>query len=208
VIRTEAGWLATQLGRYDAGSLSPLIHVGSSTRDFRVREQSWIHELIEVPLERAGVEIVNTDLKSADGVDIAGDLSDPAVSEAVRARSPRSVLCANILEHVADAAAFARACCDLVEPGGLLFVTVPRSYPRHDDPIDSLFRPSPPALHALFSGTELLVSETLDCGSFRDDLRRDPLSYARHPRAFVRMSPWLFKNYRVSCIVARKVAAQ
>ena len=36
----------------------------------------------------------------------------------------------------------AHHCLDLLPIGGLIFVTVPLSYPYHRDPIDTMFRPS------------------------------------------------------------------
>jgi hypothetical protein len=36
----------------------------------------------------------------------------------------------------------AHHCLDLLSIGGLIFVTVPLSYPYHRDPIDTMFRPT------------------------------------------------------------------
>ena len=64
----------------------------------------------------------------------------------------RALLCCNVLEHVRDPGEFARRCGTLVMSGGVLAVTVPRSYPHHSDPIDTLYRPTPEEAAALFPG--------------------------------------------------------
>ena len=67
-----------------------------------------------------------------------------------------ALLCCNVLEHVRDPGEFARRCAMLVRPGGVIVVTVPRSYPHHADPIDTLYRPTPEEAAALFPRTARL----------------------------------------------------
>jgi hypothetical protein len=94
---------------------------------------------------------------------------------------------------------------------------VPRSYPRHRDPIDTLFRPDPGQLQALFPMAEMVEGEIVDVGeSYRDQVRRRPLILFRHvfrfPFPFIGFEDWLhsmkkpywlFHNYRVTCAVFR-----
>jgi hypothetical protein len=56
---------------------------------------------------------------------------------------PKALLCCNLLEHVLDPERLALHCLELLPRGGLLFVTVPFSYPYHRDPIDTMYRPDP-----------------------------------------------------------------
>lgn len=216
MFRAEAVWLQREMARFAAGEISPLVHIGSSDRRFRTVVQPWIHELIERPFAAAGGQIINLDLKPADGVDFVGDLFDDAVLDRLRAMAPRAILCANVLEHVVDPRAFAARCLDVLPPGGLLFVTVPRSYPHHADPIDTMFRPSPAEVHVLFPKTEMLAAEVIEPGSYRDDLRRRPwiavrflrllfpfLGLARWKRT-ARKLCWLVQPYQVTCVVLRK----
>lgn len=215
----EAAWLQREMSRFGPEALSPLLHLGSSDTTFRMVTQPWIHERIERPLRQAGTRIVNVDLKPAEGVDIVGDILDDRVIARLRALAPRAILCANVLEHVADPRAFARRCLDVLPPSGLIFITVPRSYPHHADPIDTMFRPSPGDVHALFPGTDLVRAEIIAPGSYRDDLRRRPwivlrflrllapfLSLARWRRTASKLY-WVFKPYEVSCVVLRKAPA-
>ena len=161
--------------------LSPLLNVGSSTREFRERTQPWMARAIFQPLAERGVETVHLDFRTGEGIDLRADLLDDADFARAGARRYRALLCCNILEHVVDAAEFARRCVTLVEPGGLILVTVPHSYPRHGDPIDTMYRPHPDDAAALFPETTLLAGEILDVGeSYRDEVRRRPLILLRH----------------------------
>jgi hypothetical protein len=137
----ESRWVADQLADYSAAQLWPMLNVGSSTRDFRERVQPWTTRNIFVPLTARGVEIVHLDARA--GIDICADLLDDTDFARLRSTPYRALLCCNILEHVLDPGEFARRCVQLVMPGGVILVTVPRSYPRHGDPIDTLYRPTP-----------------------------------------------------------------
>ena len=145
-------------------AVSPLLNLGSSTRAFREATKPHIQRELFGPLAAAGVAVVHSDLKQADGVDVAGDILDPAVLRDLKARGFRCVLCANLLEHVRDRAAVAAACEEIVGPGGLILATVPSSYPYHADPIDTGFRPSPAELAGLFRRSEPLLAEELRAG--------------------------------------------
>jgi hypothetical protein len=122
------------------------------------------------------------------------------------------VLLCNILEHVTDPEALADRCIRLVGPGGLIFVTVPLSYPFHRDPIDTLYRPSPEALTRLFAAAEPLCAETIDAEeSFLDQVKKRPWILSRQilrfPFPFLGLAKWkrsmgklywLFHNYQVT----------
>ncbi len=145
----------------EAADFAPLLNVGSSTSEFRSRQQPYVQREIFDPLERRGIGVVYTDLFDGPGVDLAGDLMDDGFIELLRAREPRSVLVSNLLEHVPDPPRVARAILDILPAGAYLFVSGPRDWPYHPDPIDNGLRPSPQQLAALFPGTRLLHGATL-----------------------------------------------
>jgi SAM-dependent methyltransferase len=196
-------------------AVSPLLNLGSSTRAFREEAKPHIQRELFGPLEAAGVEIVHSDLKPADGVDLAGDILDPAVARNLKSRGFKCVLCANLLEHVRDRAAVAAACEEIVGPGGLILATVPSSFPFHADPVDTFYRPAPPALAGLFARSEPLLVEALTGPTYAEDLKaRDstvwkelgrtllfaPIAFAR-PKSFAaRLHRWRWyrRPYRVS----------
>ena len=129
------------------------------------------------------------------------------------------MLCCNLLEHVIEPDRLACHCLDLVAAGGLLFVTVPFSYPYHRDPIDTMYRPNPAELAELLRGARLLDSTILDTGvSYLDAVRERPwlllrhlwrlpipfLSFERWKRSMARLY-WLAAEYRITCAVFEKL---
>jgi hypothetical protein len=159
--------------------VSPLLNLGSSTRQFREIVQPHITRELFGPLERSGISIFHSDLKQADGVDLAGDILDPEVRRALAAGKFKSLLVANLLEHVRDRKAVAAACEEIVGPGGLILATVPSSYPFHADPIDTFYRPSPRQLAGLFARSEIVLAEELIGPSFAEVVRARGSSTAK-----------------------------
>lgn len=214
----EARWVGDQLNAYPAPQISPLLNVGSSTSEFRETVQPWTARNIFAPLDERGVEIVHLDARAGAGIDIRADLLDDSDFARISSRRYRALLCCNILEHVSDPGEFARRCVELVVPGGVIVVTVPRSYPRHGDPIDTLYRPMPDEAAALFPGTLTIASGIIDVGeSYLDEVRRRPWILLRHlarlPVPFLDVAKWtasmqkpywLFHNYQVSAVVLRR----
>jgi hypothetical protein len=217
VFRAEAEWLEKLLRLQKGDDLSPLLNIGSSTRAFREQEQPWTERCIFAPLKARGVRVLHLDNREGDGIDIRADILSPAQLPGIKAWAPKSVLCCNILEHVTDPAALARTCIEIVGPGGLIFVTVPFSYPHHRDPIDTMYRPSPHELAALFHPAVMLNGEILDTGeSWWNDVRNRPwilfrpllrmpfpfIDFAGWQRSMRRMY-WLWHPYRVTAAVFR-----
>jgi hypothetical protein len=155
---------------------------------------------------------VHLDSREGDGIDIKADILSDADLPRIRAVGARSVLCCNILEHVTDPGRLARRCIEIVGPGGLVFVTVPYSYPFHRDPIDTMYRPRPEELSRLFTGARLVHGEVIDSGeSFRDQVKERPWILSRQilrfPLPFLSLTKWkrsmaklywLFHNYEVT----------
>jgi SAM-dependent methyltransferase len=218
----ESQWVGDQLAAYPAPQISPLLNVGSSTAEFREAAQPWTERNIFTPLCERGVEIVHLDARAGAGIDIRADLLNETDFARVGSRRYRALLCCNILEHVRDPGEFARRCVELVAPGGVIVVTVPCSYPRHGDPIDTLYRPTPGEAAALFHGTLVVASQIIDCGeSYLDTVRRRPWILLRHLarlpfpfvdfekwRASMQKPYWLFHNYQVSAAVLRRLDAR
>ena len=219
MFEAEARWLRHALDGFAPDRLSPLLNLGSSTAAVRETVQPWIDGQLVRPLRARGIEIVHVDWREGSGVDVRADLADPADLSRLRALGPRALLCCNLLEHVIDPGRVARHCLDILDRGGLVFVTVPFSYPYHRDPIDTMYRPSPADLGALFAGARLLDGTILGAGmSYRDDVRRRPWILLRHvarfPAPFLSLEKWrrsmaklywLVAEYRISCAVLEKM---
>jgi hypothetical protein len=212
MFENEATWLETLLREKAPEDLSPLLNVGSSTSDFREIEQPWAERRLFAPLRARGVRIVHLDAREGNGIDIKADILSDNDLPRIRLYRPKSILCCNILEHVQDPGALARRCSEIVGPGGLIFVTVPFSYPHHRDPIDTMFRPSPEELAQLFQPATMIRGEIIDVGeSYRGQIKRRPWILFRHISRFpfpfigfkgwkrsMRKLYWLFNNYKIT----------
>lgn len=219
MFEAEARWLRRALDAFPPERLSPLLNLGSSSAAVRETVQPWIEAELLRPVRARGIEIVHVDMREAPGVDIRADLTDPADLCRLHALRPRALLCCNLLEHVVERDRLARHCLGLLASGGLVFVTVPFSYPYHRDPIDTMYRPRPSELDALFAGARLLDGTILGAGmSYRDDVRQRPWILLRHvarfPVPFLSFEKWkrsmtklywLAAEYRISCAVFEKI---
>jgi SAM-dependent methyltransferase len=200
--------------------LAPLLDLGSSSGDFRKDYQPWVGDALYAPLLKRGVEIRHQDIKDNPGVDIVGDLTDPVFIEDLAARSFRSVLCANLLEHVREPDRVCRSLVKIVPPGGYLFVTCPFRFPYHPDPIDTRFRPDVETLASLFPSTEIVASEIVACGTYFSHLypmlpkwkallkhmARLCLPFYAPPVWLIKVLhlPWLFRRLSATCVVLKK----
>ncbi len=219
MFEAEARWLYGALEAFPTERLSPLLNLGSSYAAFRESVQPWIEKEVCRPIRRRGIELVHVDLRDLPGVDFRADLTDPEDVDRLRALHPKALLCCNLLEHVADPRLLAQHCLDMLAPGGLVFVTVPFSYPHHRDPIDTMYRPSPAELETLFAQAKMLDGIILGAGlSYLDDVRARPWLLLRHlarlPVPFLSLERWkrsmaklywLGAEYRITCAVFEKL---
>ena len=217
MFEAEAAWLERLLRDHAPEELSPLLNIGSSTSSFREIEQPWTERRLFAPLRARGISVVHLDTREGPGIDMRADILDPADLPRIKALKPRAILCCNILEHVGDPGALARTCLDIVGPGGIIFVTVPYSYPHHRDPIDTMFRPTPDSLAAIFRPAAMERGEIIEVGeSYLGQVRRRPWILLRHvsrfPFPFIGFQGWkrsmaklywLVHNYAVTGAVFR-----
>jgi hypothetical protein len=219
MFEAEARWLRCALDAFPSERLSPLLNLGSSSTQVRETIQPWIENQVFLPLRARNVEAVHVDMRELPGVDVRADLTDPDDVRRLRTLRPRALLCCNLLEHVIEPERLAAHCLELVAEGGLLFVTVPFSYPYHRDPIDTMYRPNPVELAGLFRDARLLDSILLGTGvSYRDVVRERPwillrhvwrfpvpfLSFEKWKRSMTRLY-WLAAEYRITCAVFEKL---
>ena len=125
--------------------ISNVLDVGSSSYEFRTVVQPHIEKNLFEPLKRAGCTVKHLDIKMADGVDISVDLSNPK-EFSFPLETFSLILCTNILEHVQNREVFLKNLLKFAEKGAYVLFTVPRKYFKHDDPIDTMYRPTPQEL--------------------------------------------------------------
>jgi SAM-dependent methyltransferase len=196
------------------------LNIGSSTKVFRTKMQPHVDALLIRPLEERGLRIIHCDMKAAEGVDEVGDLLDPAFRARLRRHDADLMICSNLLEHLTDPVAFARACGELVKPNGYGLFTVPLSYPYHPDPIDTMLRLKPGELADLLPGWQIIKAEQITAGSHLRDLRASgegtkrlakqiarvllPFYRTRHWKPLAHRLLWLFRPFRQSMVLLRK----
>jgi len=163
----ESQWLGERMSALPSDELLPLLNVGSSTGEFRTRTQPWIDQNIFAPIRKHDGKVYHLDIKEAEGVDIVGDLFDPAFLERIAQMKVKSILVSNLFEHVTNRQDIANVLLKIVPPGGYIIVSGPQAYPFHGDPIDTMFRPTFEEMHAHFPGTEIVQSAVIDSGNWR-----------------------------------------
>lgn len=139
---SEARWLGSVLSDYSPDELTPLLNIGSSDAFYRASVCPEIDKSVFLPLQARGIKVWHSDVKNAIGVDLVGDIFDPAVFKRLQSIGSRALVCSNVIEHVADPIRLVHLLVDLMPKGSLLFLTVPYHYPYHPDPLDNLFRVS------------------------------------------------------------------
>ena len=216
--RLESQWLGARLAQIPDEDLFPLLNVGSSTSEFRKKVQPYIDQNIFEPLRARRGQVIHLDIKPASGVDMVGDLVDPAFLRQVAAMKVRSIMVSNLLEHVTDRAPICDTIMRILPEGGYVIVSGPYQYPYHEDPIDTMFRPTIAEMHQHFVGTQIIDSEVVDSGNWRQwdsaergrtlgrTLLRLLMPFYRPQKWFelARQSPYLFKSIKAFAIVLRK----
>ena len=215
----DAKWLEKSLSEYTNEEISPVLNIGSSTKNFREVEQPHIYEHVFKPLEERGVNVIHTDLKSAPGVDVAADIFDDNAMKILLERKPRSIICTHLFEHIEDRDKLAKRLMQLLPKNGIFFITVPYSYHHHADPIDTMYRPSPEELAEMFSDQKIVSKEVLIGGNYWDKIKQRPMVlFFRHFFRFfapflglkkwkrsMRKLYWLRNPYKVSAVMGRKL---
>ena len=214
----ESIWIKNTIHTYLKVTSFPLLNIGSSTQHFREIVQPHIDENVFLPLRSEGKKVIHLDMKMDAGVDIIGDLSDAEFRKSLKAMAVKSVLCSNLLEHLADPKPICNSILDLLEKGGLIIVTVPYNFPFHEDPIDTLFRPNEEQLHNLFKNTKVIDSKiVLSTNSYSQDLMVNKkylmIMLARICMPFYKPHQWTNilkdfinakKRYSATCIILEK----
>ena len=138
----ESLWIKSILLKFSKNETSPILNIGSSSKEFREIRQPHIYKNVFQPLENRGVKIFHIDIKESEGIDFVGDIGNSFFRENLKKLKPKFIICSNVLEHVPDLEKFCIALKDLAQENCNLIITVPYKYPRHNDPIDNLYRPS------------------------------------------------------------------
>lgn len=197
------------------------INIGAGDVLNMKKRKPWVEENVFHTLSERRCGLIHTDLFNFEGIDETLDLNQTDCLDFTETMlGTRLFLCANVLEHLTakTRVTAVKAIATVLRPGDFLLVTVPQSYPYHPDPIDTMFRPSPEDLSALFD-LHWLKTQTIEAGSFSDDLKgMSPFKRARKfikpfwvfqsPRNYIsniHRLTFLTRPYRISLVFGRKV---
>ena len=216
----EAQWLRDQLNSLDPSDVFPMCNIGSSAQHFRRAEQPYIDRYLFEPARARGLKVIHIDMKAAPGIDLAGDITNPDFLQQVAALKVRSVMCCDHLEHVTEPRIVCDAIQSLIMPNGYLFVTVAYLFPYHEDPIDTMYRPTVDELVALFPGTTVHKAAIIRASRFGFDMGGDYKALfwllVRAAIPFYRPRRWwtavqrlaeVVIGYKVTCVILRKIPA-
>jgi 2-polyprenyl-3-methyl-5-hydroxy-6-metoxy-1,4-benzoquinol methylase len=101
----------------------------------------------------------------------------------------KTVFAFNLLEHVSNYNKAAKNISSVIPKGGYLFVSCPREFPYHPDPIDNGFRPTPAELAGLFPKMKIIKKSII---------------YQKTKVMVTRRGILLGKKYSASCLVIEK----
>jgi len=214
----EAMWFRKQLQAVDSTSLSPILNVGSSTEDYRNNFQPWVDKYVFFPLKDRDITVKHQDIKAMPGVDIIGDFTDPQFVKKLSKQSFKSLICANLLEHVENPNQVANTLVEILPSGGYLYLSCPYKFPYHPDPEDYLFRPDVDQLASLFPMTKKIAGDIVVCRTYFAHLYPKwptllkmilrlclPFYKTRRWLVIVKHLPWLFRKLEATCLLLQKL---
>jgi hypothetical protein len=160
--------------------------------------------------------VIHVDARSEAGVDVVVDLSDPDQVRRLKDLPFVSILCSNLLEHLTDPVVGAQVLLDLTDPGQLIVVSGPMTFPPHPDPIDNGFRGGPEQIAALF-GDEVqliraaVITDRRMAQLWAEESPHGMLSIAagmvrpwRDPTAWHTMAAWGSRRARAAAVILER----
>ncbi|MBJ24454.1 MAG: methyltransferase type 11 [Euryarchaeota archaeon] len=207
----EAKFIGNLMHELNPEDVFPLCNLGSSNEELAKIRQPWIDKFIFEPAREKGYKVVNVDIKKHPGVDLVGDVTNPEFMKKLKKIGFKSVICSNLLEHVPNESRseICNSLIELIPKKGYFFISGPYKFPYHPDPIDTMFRPNIEEMANLFPNTTLIKSSIITSNDHKKPLELlkniarifmpfyKPNEWLFFPRQF----PWLFKNYKATCIV-------
>lgn len=207
MFKEEARWIQSALSGAPIKSESKILEVGASNLEYRTVLQPHIHDFIHKPLLERGCDITFLDRKKDKGVDIELDLCSNSLPDSLFKNTYDLIICCNILEHVIDRGLFINNLLRFSHPGTLLMITVPRVFEKHNDPIDTMYRPTVKELNDFihsYKNCKVIKSDTLVIADktyyIRKAGRRLDYVLMRPQRLLARwyVKPW---RWKVTCVL-------
>lgn len=207
----ESELLKKILDRISLKPASRILDIGSSSIEFRTVIQPHLDKNVFKPLRDKGYIIHHLDKKKEVGVDICMNLTKVMNSKKIIDKYDL-ILCTNILEHVENRDIFLNNLLRFADENTLILFTVPKTYFKHNDPIDTMYRPTPKQLTnwlKQYLEIEILFEDILEITEKRYySLKKRPFRYfpIKYPvfmwRYYIKLFRWkvtfvlfVFKKY-------------
>jgi hypothetical protein len=146
-----------------------------------------------------------------------GDVTDPEFIAQLKSLNASFIICSNLLEHLTERTAFCEALVKIMNKDTQLIISVPYSFPYHEDPIDTMYRPDLNDLQQSFPTLKFIEGEIVDCGSYFNFASNNKnlfsmsfnyvkitaavcVTYFINKNKFNRLS-WIFKRISATCAV-------
>ncbi len=163
----ESLWFKTKIEQY-VKSNSIVLNIGSQTSYFRTKQQPFVQQNLFDVLNKLNCKVIHVDLQSGDGIDEVGDVTNPIVIERLKKYNANVLICSNLLEHLEERTVFCKSLTDIMPTDSLLFFSGPYEFPYHEDPIDTMFRPTIDEVKQEFNQLDLVEGAIIKCGKFSD----------------------------------------
>lgn len=133
-----------------------------------------------------GHKFLGVDLSSGQNVDKVLDftLNFEALNESLDGQRFKTIICCSVMEHVSDIYKFATNVQKILNPGGVLFLSVPFTWEFHGYPSD-YWRFTPKAIEFLYSGLEFPIEYRTISSHIDHDIQ--PLIDDPNPFAFIQI---------------------
>lgn len=161
----ESLWFKDIIQKYAEPS-SLVLNIGSSTKEFIEVIQPYIKANLFDELAKKNCIVKNIDIKHAEGVDFVGDVTNPTFIAELKKLNASLIICSNLLEHLADRTSFCQALVQIMNVDTKLIISVPYSFPYHEDPIDTMYRPNLDELQLAFPTLRLVEGRIVNCGTY------------------------------------------
>lgn len=215
----ESQWLKSVILSLDIKAGSNVLNFGSCNSAYtKMRPQ--IEMNIYNPTIAKNLVLLNFDLFPGEGIDIHGDILNDIVHSKLSSYNFSMIYLFNVLEHVEDIKSICDKIEQILQPGGYLLITVPYSFPPHDEPIDNGFRPLPNEVANLFKSCVIVKQNILSDYKYPHYLKRNinriilsffgkstdtsPVYKPDNWKQPFYLLKYFFQCFKVTCLVLKK----
>jgi SAM-dependent methyltransferase len=114
-----------------------VLNVCSSDETFWKKTQPFVWQDVMLPLKERSCQLINLDMKATPGVDIVNDCTNMLD---VADKSIDVVLFFSGIEHIVDPSTVLAEIKRVLKDKGVVYMSAPGVYPKHNDPIDTMLR--------------------------------------------------------------------